>query len=190
MTLSHLGLLFPPVSFTESFRAAPTPHGERRKGGCGGSPDQRLLHAEKPTGDDTGPSGRGGEGKGRWTQDWEEGKRRDVIPLWPRNFGTPGPKTCWRSSGGGAGADRQKNGGLLASEAGGDRGGHKRGGSGFAGPAGTGSFSGPWASTGERLSVADCRLHRAQGPSVVEGPVLGGVRTAGRLEMNWSRICG
>jgi hypothetical protein len=45
-----------------------------------------------------------------------------VIPLWPRIFGTPGPKTCWRSQRRRWDRPTKKTGGLLASEAGGDRG--------------------------------------------------------------------
>jgi len=64
--------LFPVLTSSRWFCAAPTRHGTP-KGRMWRSPNQRVLHPEKRTGGNTGPSGQV-KRKGWWTRRKEEGR--------------------------------------------------------------------------------------------------------------------
>jgi hypothetical protein len=122
------------------------------------SPDQRSLHAERSTSDDEDLWDRRGKGKSRMKEADEM-----VVSPWPRNFGTLVSQDDSRVRRWGR-LDK-KDWGLRGR---GDRV-HKRGGTGFAGAAVLADRENRQA-IGWR--VADCRLHRAQEPSVVEENIL------------------
>lgn len=104
-----------------------------------------------------------------------------VSPPCPGFFGTLDPKT-FDEGARGAGIDRTRNWGACEAARPGATGGHKRGGTGFAGPAGAADLAGREnrQASGCASPIAGCTVHRDRAASVSYGAPRGRPKTSSK----------